>query len=121
MGELVERPVHCLDYRDRKGLGDVPDAAPDQRLSQRRMLVAKRAHSAGDLRKKVSAFEFEIVIVNVRHRRNERQRKSALWAAASGFISKTASALRCRSQSFVDGSQFFRLSLRSICPLHPSL
>src|SRR5260370_30939974 len=49
MGELVERPVHCLDYRDRKGLGDVPDAAPDQRLSQRRTLVAKRAHSPGDL------------------------------------------------------------------------
>ncbi len=29
MCELIDRPVHCLDCRDRKRLGDVPDAAPD--------------------------------------------------------------------------------------------
>src|SRR5208337_4698869 len=85
MCELIDRPVHGLDDRDGKRLGDVPDAAPDQSLSQLRMFVGKRAYSAGDLRKKVSAFEFEIVIVNVRHRRNERQRTSALGDAANGL------------------------------------
>ena len=31
--ELIDRPVHCLDCRDRKRLGDVPDAATDQSFS----------------------------------------------------------------------------------------
>src|SRR5580700_278340 len=103
MCELIDRSMDCLDCRDGKRLGDVPDAAPDQSFSQLRMFVAKRAYSAGDLRKKVSAFEFEIVIVKVRHRRNERQRTSALEDAANGFPRNgPASALRCRSQSFGD-------------------
>src|SRR5580704_11589382 len=54
MCELIDRSMDCLDCRDGKRLGDVPDAAPDQSFSQLRMFVAKRAYSAGDLRKKVS-------------------------------------------------------------------
>jgi hypothetical protein len=73
MGELIDRPVHRLDCRGRKRLGDVPDAAPDQRLSQLRMFIAKCANSASDFWKKISAFELEIVVVYIRHRRAERQ------------------------------------------------
>src|SRR5260370_42498721 len=85
------------------------------------MFVAKRAYSAANLWKKVSASEFEIVIVNVRHRRKERQGKSALRAPTLLWFDRRLSgyfyprqhlnlalrwdrlSVRCRSQSFVDG------------------
>ena len=89
VAHFVHRLVHRRDDRRRQRLGHIADATTDEPLCGFRVRLAKHFYAPADLWKKITRFQFQVVIVQVSHFNRQRYVVSGLLQGRTKFKART--------------------------------